>query len=62
MLQWLWGHLVAYLPGFPEGLFHCRLLLGQGWVSTICLRHSLAGVIFLSELSARSQQGALEHS
>lgn len=20
MLRWLWGHLVAYLPGFPEGL------------------------------------------
>lgn len=36
--------------------------LGQGWVSTICLGHSLAGVIFLSELSALSQQGALEHS
>lgn len=36
--------------------------LGQGWVSTICLGHSLAGVIFLYELSALSQQGALEHS
>lgn len=24
--RWLWGHLAAYLPGFPEGLAHCRLL------------------------------------
>jgi hypothetical protein len=51
-----WGSLRAC---FSVG---CYPALGQGWVSTICLGHSLAGVIFLSELSALSRQGAREHS
>lgn len=50
MLRRLSGHLAAYLPGFPEGLVHCRLLphTGPGRLSTICLGHSVAGVVFLS--------------
>lgn len=30
MLQWLWEHLAAYLPGFPEGLVHSRILPHTG--------------------------------